>query len=377
MPKNSSRFQVSKVSDEMVFAICENFLLGKKATEIADTVNEDFKPEKKITREQIYPLISEGAVRNFIDLVPPLSKDIVDKLVKHFQLSQDKSLSVVQAPIRGAFNFVAKEAAEIVRKLVLDLTKDRQSRSEESPELHLGFGSGNTTSLFAKFLSQLLKQEKRDALPNLVLHALTPGMSSRKALQSPVASFSFFSELDADYIGLFARPITGRLRETKESPGVKSACEAASKIDIVVTSLSSSKDEHGLLNSSLEEWETAYRAGKTRESKEKAEHIKEYRDELTSEMWRGDIMFKPYSLYGPIMPQSNSEKPFSIFEINDLIKLRQKGCFVVLVVPPCSECSALRADALSPLLTSSYLDIWTHLVTDINTARELLPSNAR
>jgi DNA-binding transcriptional regulator LsrR (DeoR family) len=42
------------------------------------------------------------------------------------------------------------------------------------------------------------------------------------------------------------------------------------------------------------------------------------------------------------------------------------------VAGPCGECGETKKNALLPLLANPKLRLWTHLVTDAKTAKELL-----
>ena len=44
-----------------------------------------------------------------------------------------------------------------------------------------------------------------------------------------------------------------------------------------------------------------------------------------------------------------------------------------MVAAPCGICNEPKAEALRPLLTEGRLRLWTHLLTDLTTAQNLLP----
>jgi hypothetical protein len=63
----------------------------------------------------------------------------------------------------------------------------------------------------------------------------------------------------------------------------------------------------------------------------------------------------------------------TLFELDDLAALaRREDKYVVLFAGPCGECGHTKTSALVPLLTEPRLRLWTHLVTDVQTASELL-----
>jgi hypothetical protein len=52
--------------------------------------------------------------------------------------------------------------------------------------------------------------------------------------------------------------------------------------------------------------------------------------------------------------------------------VQSKEKYVVLVAGPCGECARTKEDAIRPLLEEPSLKIWSHLVTDMETASRLL-----
>jgi hypothetical protein len=63
----------------------------------------------------------------------------------------------------------------------------------------------------------------------------------------------------------------------------------------------------------------------------------------------------------------------TLFELSDLVRLaRTEGKYVVLLGGPCGECGHTKTPALLPLLSEPDLRLWTHLLTDVETAKELL-----
>lgn len=89
--------------------------------------------------------------------------------------------------------------------------------------------------------------------------------------------------------------------------------------------------------------------------------------------WVGDVQYVPYSKGGPIV-LGEGFRSVVLFELPDLVRMAESGKkYVVLVGGPCSTCGEMRTKALLPLIEQPRLHVWTHLVTDIRTAAELLP----
>ena len=63
----------------------------------------------------------------------------------------------------------------------------------------------------------------------------------------------------------------------------------------------------------------------------------------------------------------------TLFELEDLARIAgQKNQQVILMARPCGICGRARAEALQPLLTTPGLKVFSPLVLDAATARELL-----
>jgi hypothetical protein len=63
----------------------------------------------------------------------------------------------------------------------------------------------------------------------------------------------------------------------------------------------------------------------------------------------------------------------TLYELEDLVGLAvQKNKHVILIARQCGLCGRTRADALHPLLTNPSLKVFSSLVMDAATARELL-----
>ena len=66
----------------------------------------------------------------------------------------------------------------------------------------------------------------------------------------------------------------------------------------------------------------------------------------------------------------------TLFELDDFVRMANaKNKHVVLIARQCGLCGKTRAAALRPLLTSPRLRVWSELVMDEATARDLV-SNA-
>jgi DNA-binding transcriptional regulator LsrR (DeoR family) len=142
---------------------------------------------------------------------------------------------------------------------------------------------------------------------------------------------------------------------TKGLPGVKDSFEAAKQIDILVTSLGYTGDEHSLLKGFMGMASERGRAA------------------LDSAGWVGDVLWRPYSRSGPITADTGI-RAVTLFELEDLVAMgHAPGKHVILLAGPCAGCNICKAPALRPLLCESRLRVANHVVLDIRTAEELLP----
>ncbi len=182
--------------------------------------------------------------------------------------------------------------------------------------------------------------------------------------KAPMTYFSYFDDLltEAEFVGLFSAPVvpSNAYEQVIAHPGLHESFDRAEEIDIVVTSFATARDEHGLLAQYL------------RHLIDKGELRPEVLDEMESMGWVGDVQFRPYSADGPIV-QGCPVRAVTLFEISDLVKrIQQPDKYVVLLAGPCSECGVTKTEAMLPLLRQPKLRVWTHLVTDVQSAAELL-----
>jgi DNA-binding transcriptional regulator LsrR (DeoR family) len=336
--------------DELVFAVCERFFKGEIPETIAEQLNEELSLEQrgvKLTRERIYPLIRQGVQLGYLVLSPPMHRSLGQRLADRFRLDPTR-VRVVSVRGKPAAEHLAAAGAELLLGLIREVGARRKP-------VHLGLGSGWTSMLVARRLVQLMRRGYEG--PGLVLHALSSGFDANDPLRSPVAFFGPFQELsiDVSYVGLFASAVVPveDYDGVKKQPGVRESFERAREIDIVVSSLASAQDEHGALNRFIH----FGRGGMS---------------DLKRQGWVGDFQYLPLSRQGPIR-LDRGIRAVTLFELPDFVRMVQsKDKHVVLVAGPCGECGRTKEDALRPMLEEPSLKIWSHLVTDLETADRLL-----
>ena len=384
MPRKK-RWHPSQESDELVFAVCDRFLshlarppdprggrgeserLGSAAA-IADWLNKKWG-RKDLTRERIYPLFWEAARRNYLLLQAPRELHFAQRLAERYSVAQyaedTERIQVVNRRGRDAPTHVAAAGADLILSLVKRLGKRKREQGVTSPRVHLGLGGGFSAMMVAKRLASRLYSDLE--CPRLVLHALTAGgFLVDQPQKAPVTYFSYFDDLliETEFVGLFSAPVvlSGEYQKVIGHPGVHESFERADEIDVVVTSFATARDEHGLLSAYLKHLIA------------KGELRPEVLHELASMDWVGDVQFRPYSATGPIV-EGCPVRAVTLFEIADLVRrIERPDKYVVLLAGPCSECGTAKTEGLLPLLTQPSLRLWTHLVTDVQTAAELLAS---
>lgn len=382
MPRKK-RWHPSQESDELVFAVCDRFLShlaqqydprsnksenerAGSAAAIADWLNKQWG-RKDLTRERIYPLFWEAVRRNYLFLQPPREMHFAKRMAEVFGVGQyaaDKeTIQIVNRRGPDALAHVATVGADLVLSLIKKLGKKKKEQGAADQRVHVGLGGGFSSMMVAKRLASRLYSDLK--CPPLVLHALTAGgFLVDQPQKAPVTYFSYFDDLltETEFVGLFSAPVvpSSAYEQVIAHPGVHESFERAEEIEIIVTSFATAHDDHGLLSQYL------------KHLIKKGELRREVLEEMEAMGWVGDVQFRPYSPTGAIV-EGCPVRAVTLFEISDLVELaKMPDKYVVLLAGPCSECGITKTEAMIPLLTQPSLRLWTHLVTDVQSAAELL-----
>jgi hypothetical protein len=377
------RWHASQESDELIFSVCDRYFyqLGKSAqtpdgeerqrgaaAAVADWIRME-KNRPDITREKIYPLFWEACQRGFLLLQAPSERNLKKQLEAHYHLENHPGeITVVNVRDDSAAQHVTSSAADLIVGLIDRVWKEKKEKYPNNPELqavHLGMGAGYAAMLVAKRLAT--KVHSGDDIPQLVLHAISSGgFLPNEPHKAPSTYFTYFdpSLTNIKFVALFSATVVGHddYENLKTNPGVRLSFEQKDDIDIIVTSLAAADHEHGLLVQYLT-------------------HLVDLGfmpPDLLTKMraagWVGDVQFRPYSVDKPL-DEISPVRAVTLFELDELVKMAKdanNGKYVVLVAGPCGECGATKLHALRPLIANDHLRLWTHLVTDAKTARELL-----
>lgn len=375
-----SRVALASEPDELVFAVCERFFqqmapaqkadgAKKKKSGAAAAVAEWLAKElgrPDINREKIYPLVWEAFQRDFLLLRAPLDKVLRDELSRKYRLAPGAEIDVVNVAGPTAPKHVGLVAADKIIELIDAVAEEKRKKAVdngEDPEkarVQLGFGAGYAAMEVARRLSERVDSQT----PKLTLRAISPGgFYVGKPQKDPTTYFNYFIDkgVDVECVGFFSPPVvrTEDYERLKRNPALIDAFRTRNEIDIIVTSLASATDEHGLFGQ--------YFSHLKKESLIENDEL----ELLRRENWVGDVMFQPYSAEKALEPKG--VRAVALFDFNDLVEFsRLPGKRVVVVGAPCGGCGALKTKALRPLLEKESLRLWTSLIVDRQTAQELL-----
>jgi len=338
----------------LLVEICHRFMTGARPAAIAEWLGGEVN--QQVSREEIYPLMREAIKRGYFAILPPVDQILSQRIADRYRGGMDKDrVHVVSVNAESASDLVPAYAADLITRRIMEV-----GAIKNEDRVRIGLGGGTTMMRVAQALSARLRSAPE--LPRLGLHVVTAGFAVNRPRTAPITFLSLFDRVatDIDYVGLFAPAVVEAqdFDEIRALPGVKESFEGAKDIDLVVTSLAAADDEHGELN------EFMVHAGERTEST---------LDALRKEGWIGDLHYHPYSSKGPITDVSTTVKAVSLFDLEDLTQLAARNDkHVVVVAGPCGRCGKTKTEALRPLLESPHLKVWTDVVMDFTTARELL-----
>ena len=333
-----------EITDELVFQVVEKIVEGKKATQIA---NEMQAQGVTLNREQVYVLLNRAVERGFLRLCAPLDHTLTSRLSERYPQAHVRVVNVPDGS--NVVGQVAAAGAQLVLSLVKQLGQTQET-------VRLGLAAGNTLKMLSRELGILMRAEPE--LPHLVLQALSSGPSIKHPTRAPTSFFTFFQDLPVDvrFVGLFSAAVVqwNEFEQAKKLPGIQEAFKEKKHIDIVVMSMASANDEHGLYNHFMG-------LGK-----------KSAVNKLRRAGWVGDVHWHPFSEKGPIKVNTGV-RSMTLFELDELAEWAARtDKHIVLMAAPCGQCGRTKSDALRPLLEEPALRVYNHLVTDVRTARELL-----
>ncbi|MFO0907512.1 MAG: hypothetical protein U0794_03990 [Isosphaeraceae bacterium] len=333
------------------------------ATEIATTLSTEFKSGSRVSREMVYNLMQTARKEKYVQLVPRLESALALEVAATFGLDPE-TIRVVDTPTKDLNTMVADRAAQWVLELAENLIARLQPMWQSSQVdkrlqgVGLGIGPGRASLDFCRSLGEQLR-ERGDGL-KLRLISLAAGSPALSPEFSSANFFNLFPEDQiVDHVGYFAETVmTPRefsAEEFRRTTGVREPFEEKNRdrIHIVVNSMGNLEDDHDLLRNLLE----ASQVDRTRDLKGCI----------------GSVQYRPFTATGPFKETARVPRATTLYELEEFAELAvRKNRHVVLIVRRCGLCGRTHADALRALLTVRSLKVWSELILDAATARELL-----
>ncbi|MDF0665019.1 MAG: hypothetical protein P0119_02980 [Nitrospira sp.] len=302
-----------------------------------------------ISRERVYPLLKALFDNGEVIYLPPSDHILEKSLEAKFTLRPGSVTVVDTGRVTSPDAFAARVADRAFREI-----KDI-SQQKRGADIGLGLGPGAATLKVAERLGAMMRSDP-DA-PRLNLVGISSACIASKPEYSCTSFFNLFpSSHVVSSVGLFAEPIvpTHAFDNLKKRPGVAEAFAAKSSVNVVITSMGDVTDEHDLLGMLLTQ----------------AGYIS---DKEKPTQWVGNVMYRPYTVVGPVHEAANSPRAVTLFELEDFVEMsRQKEKRVILIARPCGGCQQLKDKALRPLLQNVDLRVWSDLIVDQQTAAALV-----
>jgi DNA-binding transcriptional regulator LsrR (DeoR family) len=347
--------QLQRSDDAVVYRAAQLFL-GERGpalspSRIAAQISSEFNLRIKLTREAIYPMISEAIRRGFLRLVAPVNQQLALRVRDKYPNLKGTTLSIVQTAGPHDNAKVAAVAADLALEHMRQIIQ-----ATDDPTVSIGLGPGRATLDFCRAFCSLLTGYAEPLKLRLV--AISAGCPANAPEYASISFFNLFPKrlVEGRTVGLFAETLVPQedFDEIKQRPGVKEAFAEQKGINLVVTSMGDVVDDHDLLMMFLEQSPS----GKSRPRTEK---------------WVGNVQYRPYTADGPVLEKGGELRAVTIFELKDLVQAAgEKNRHVILMARQCGICGQTHARALRPLLTHPSLKVFSTLVMDAVTARELL-----
>ena len=377
--------RVVDLSDALVFEVAKRWLTAgtddqkKITTRIAGWLVENHaddlpwldlrwgaKRQIDLTRYRVYRIVREAVRRGFVHLNPPEAVEVGRELLSRYDLDDKKFEIRVVNVAEDVNDMVARATADLAFQLFRRLAEQHAREAENAgldPEkgakpVSIGLGAGHSSLAVVTHLATLINA--MPACPKLRLHALTATIQN--PMISPVTFFRLFDEhKPIEYVDLPTAATvecSGYQDLQKQDDNIRRAFALRDEIELVVSSLGAADDEHGTIRQYLD-------------SNKYGPSSISHRDIV------GDLQYLPYHATGPIRltPDIPGRRAVTLFDWENFEQYnRRPERFFVISAGPCRMCGSTKTPAIVPLL--SHMRFWTHLVTDLHTARELLAPEA-
>ena len=344
------RKRLSLDNIEVIAAVCKEFCAGRSPSQISDALG--------LRREQPYEMLKYAVDQGWIKFSPPLEHSLAEKLRDRRDLLEGVDVVHTSVP-----EDVAYRGAKMLVELVRQVAGEKGKRRGKKTAVHIGLAAGGTIRQVAKSLADLLREQPAGLPSELVFHAIVTGMQLRDPTTDPSSFFIYLSDprlpVKIRFVSLHgpAMPDEQLIEELKNrSFGIKDAFDEKDKIDIIVTSGSSWKDEkHSMLKALMEK------------------HDETGLQTLLDEGCVADMCWRPLRDDRPSETKTK-HRALTLYDLSDFAKLIKKdGKRVLLVLGPCVRdgCGKPKGDVLKTIM-SIQPPLISHLVVDTRTARQAL-----
>jgi DNA-binding transcriptional regulator LsrR (DeoR family) len=382
------------IGDKALHEIVEAFLnyKGSSAGQLVEQLSR--QGIRGLNRQAFVPLLREAHRRRIIKVEQPRDIKLAEDLRKQFDIDGQLHIEVVSSLGPSTFDQVASVAADVAYEKAQEICDGNRGSCV------LGLTPGRASREFSLCFADRLRKER----PPLKLELVATGVGgiSTAPQYSTAACFPLFPEQYVTRaIGMFGPNMimAKDLKDYQKHVGVREAFARAEQINIIITGMGYTHynpddptlgDPHDLLRQSLLDWKSCHRSDKLRI------------DRLLQRAC-GNIAYRMFDNNGsPIIEEDAEPRPLTLFELEGLKRLgERKHRHVILVVRRCGMCqkrneeirstetpklvtgrkkaneSAImcnpsRAEALLPILREKSLHIFSHLILDAETAREVL-----
>ena len=334
---------------ERISAVCELFTKGKTVKEITEELKRSYPKFGPLKRETPYKYVREAGKRGFLRFVPPLQHVFAKRITDNFY--KLKRVSVVHT----ATSFdVARETANMLLRLVQQCHKANKDRNV----VHIGFAAGLSMRQVAQSFAELLTYPASDLPKKIVFHAMLSGHDPGNPTTDPNNFFTFFLhpptlKVETEFVGFRAPTIvrTSAIPIFMEIEEITDAFDAASQLDIIVTSGSDWVDKHSSLRLCM---------------KRSSSTLQTLRDAGTLV----DMLWRPIGADGPITTATEL-RALTLIELGDLTEFIESGKHVLLMLGPCGVCNEHKGRVFETIVCQKN-QLVSHVVADSRTAAHLV-----
>ena len=336
---------------EIMSLVCKLFIEGKKVSEIAELLEEEYPDAGYVSREKPYYIISEAAVRGWLRYHAPAHLALGEEIRQRYPWLERVAVAHTTVPTD-----VAKTAALMLRGLV----QERHRENRDKNEVHIGFAAGFSMQQLAHEFAELLCEPADDLPETITFHALVAGYDPGNPTTDPNAFFLYFNNhpvlhITPRFVSLHAPTMvrTRALTELQEYLEIDYAYKGVRDLDIIATSGADWEDDHSSLRKCME---------RSPESLSK----------LEGEGAIIDLCWRPMGANGPIeIEEDDDVRAMTLIQLSSLPELIREGKKVLMTLGPCCICNRPKGRVLSTVLNLPE-NFVTHVVCDSRSARYLL-----